>query len=69
MQTGKVKHWNVEKGYGFVMPDAGGPDLFVHISALPDDLDDLKVGQRVRFQEMPSRKKVGSYEACEIELV
>jgi len=34
MPTGKLKMWNAERGYGFIGDDAGGPDIFLHISAL-----------------------------------
>src|SRR5258706_11814084 len=34
MATGKLKMWNAERGYGFIGDDAGGPDIFLHISAL-----------------------------------
>jgi hypothetical protein len=34
MATGTLKMWNVERGYGFIGDDAGGPDVFLHVSAL-----------------------------------
>ena len=34
MGTGKLKMWNADRGYGFVSDDSGGPDIFLHISAL-----------------------------------
>lgn len=37
MQKGSVKWWNNEKGYGFIVPDDGGKDVFVHFTELGDD--------------------------------
>ena len=57
---GTVKFWDANRGFGFVVPDAGGAELFVHITSLPDGIDYLTEGQRVRFDEQPSRRKAGS---------
>ncbi|GGK61120.1 cold-shock protein [Ornithinimicrobium pekingense] len=46
---GVVTRYDAERGFGFIAPDAGGPDLFVHVSVLRDDEALLK-GDRVRFQ-------------------
>ena len=49
-QTGVVKWFNPGKGYGFIAPDAGGNDIFVHISAVQHSgLRKLNEGERVRF--------------------
>lgn len=51
MQTGTVKWFNSVKGYGFVTPDAGGPDVFVHISAVEKSgLRSLDEGQKIQFE-------------------
>ena len=50
MNTGTVKWFNAEKGYGFITPDDGGEDLFAHFSAIKmDGFKTLKQGQRVTF--------------------
>lgn len=50
MATGTVKWFDATKGYGFITPDEGGQDAFVHISAVERaGLDTLKDGQRVSY--------------------
>ena len=57
MAVGTVKWFNAEKGYGFIAPDGGGNDLFVHISAIVDaGPRGLAEGQKVEFEEGPGRK-------------
>ncbi len=48
MPTGKVKWFDTEKGFGFLSRDDGG-DVFVHTSALPEGMSELKPGSRVEF--------------------
>ena len=55
MPTGKVKWYDVEKGFGFLSKDEGG-DVFVRSSALPDDVPSLKPGTRVEFGIAQGRK-------------
>ena len=51
MSTGIVKWFNSTKGYGFIQPDDGGKDVFVHISAVEKaGLRTLRDNQRVRFE-------------------
>jgi CspA family cold shock protein len=50
MATGVVKWFNAAKGFGFIAPDGGGPDVFVHASAVQrSGLDNLRDGQAVSF--------------------
>ena len=51
MATGTVKFYNDGKGYGFITPDDGGADIFVHISNCAENIDLLIKGQRVRFDQ------------------
>ena len=61
MATGTVKWFNTTKGYGFIQPDDGGKDVFVHISAVESaGLRALNEGQKVEFQEREERGKVAA---------
>lgn len=51
MQTGTVKWFNGQKGFGFIQPDAGGADVFVHISAVERaGMASLHEGQKLNFE-------------------
>ncbi|MDB5479435.1 MAG: cold-shock DNA-binding domain protein [Caulobacteraceae bacterium] len=51
MATGTVKWFNGQKGYGFIQPDAGGADVFVHISAVERaGLGSLREGQKLTYE-------------------
>ncbi|AWB35609.1 cold-shock protein [Orrella marina] len=51
MATGVVKWFNSEKGYGFIMPDGGGKDLFAHYSEIrADGYKSLQENQKVSFE-------------------
>ncbi|MDA8870952.1 cold-shock protein [Rhizobiaceae bacterium] len=57
---GTVKFFNAEKGYGFITPDEGDKDIFVHISAIEQSgLTTLQEGQAVSFQIEPDRMGKG----------
>ena len=64
MSTGTVKWFNAQKGYGFIQPDEGGKDVFVHISAVERaGLYNLNEGQKVSYDVVKSPKN--SKEAAE----
>jgi CspA family cold shock protein len=57
MSTGTVKWFNAQKGYGFIQPDDGGKDVFVHISAVERaGMYNLNEGQKVSFDVVKSPK-------------
>ena len=63
MQTGTVKWFNAQKGYGFIQPDKGGADVFVHISAVERaGMSNLNEGQKVNF-DVVSDKRTGKSSA------
>ena len=58
MATGTVKWFNAQKGYGFIVQDNGGPDVFVHISAVERaGLSSLNEGQVVQYEVVSNRGK------------
>jgi CspA family cold shock protein len=57
VSNGTVKWFNAQKGYGFIQPEGGGKDVFVHISAVERaGLRELRAGQRVAFVVVVDRK-------------
>jgi CspA family cold shock protein len=55
--TGKVKWFNSKKGFGFIVPDDGGNDLFVHFTAIQSNgYKTLQEGQKVEFEIMQTNK-------------
>jgi cold shock protein len=57
MPEGTVKWFNADKGFGFIQPETGGEDLFVHFSAIQmDGYKSLDEGQRVEFEVTEGQK-------------
>jgi cold shock protein len=67
MTTGTVKWFNFTKGYGFIQPDNGGPDAFVHISAVERaGMREIVEGQKIGY-EMQRDSKSGKMSACNLQ--
>lgn len=61
MAIGTVKFFNTNKGYGFIQPDEGGPDVFVHISAVEKaGMRTLSEGQKVSYDVVSERGKTAA---------
>jgi CspA family cold shock protein len=57
MTVGIVKFFNATKGFGFISPEDGGKDVFVHVSAVEaSGMRSLNEGQRVSFEVQPDKK-------------
>ena len=68
MATGTVKWFNGQKGYGFIQPDEGGADVFVHISAVQrSGLNGLDEGQKVNY-EIVMDKRTGKSAADNLSM-
>ena len=66
MEHGEVKWFSAEKGYGFIAPDVGDADVFVHISVVERAGLVLTTGDRVIFE--PEITREGRVRACEIAM-
>jgi CspA family cold shock protein len=69
MQTGTVKWFNGQKGFGFIQPDEGGADVFVHISAVERaGLRSLNEGQKIGY-ELERDRRSGKTSAGQLQIV
>jgi len=69
MATGTVKWFNGQKGFGFIQPDGGGADVFVHISAVErSGMNSLNEGQKVSF-EIEQDRRSGKSSAGQLKAV
>jgi CspA family cold shock protein len=69
MATGVVKWFNATKGFGFIQPDGGGQDVFVHISAVErSGLGSLNEGQKISF-EVEKDQRSGKMAAAQLQAV
>ena len=69
MATDTVRWFNATKGFGFIQPDAGGPDVFVHISAVElAGIRDLNEGQKIAY-EIVADKRTGKSSADNLKPV
>jgi cold shock protein len=67
MATGTVKWFNSTKGFGFIQPDNGGTDVFVHISAVErSGMREIIEGQKISF-ELERDSKSGKMSACQLK--
>ena len=56
VSTGTIKFFNTTKAFGFITPDSGPPDVFVHVSGLADGVKSLDAGTRVSFETEPNER-------------
>jgi len=66
--TGTIKCYNDAKGYGFITPDDGSKEIFVHITNCAEEIDALQQGQRVRYDERTSSRN-GKPEAYDVSII
>lgn len=67
-QSGVIKFFNQAKGYGFVSPDEGGKDVFVHITAVQrSGIPELSEGMKISFEVQPDKRGRGP-QAIDLQL-
>jgi len=68
MATGTVKFYNSDRGFGFITPDDGGKDLFVHAKHVASGIDVLREKQRVEF-EIGTDRRCGKPQAEHVRVI
>jgi cold shock protein len=69
VHKGRIKLWNGDRGYGFILPDGGGADVFVHISALKrSGIEEVTEGQHLSF-EVAVDQRTGRPSATNLQVV
>ena len=69
MTQGKIKHWNRDRGFGFIARDDGEADVFVHFRHLQNaSRDHLEIGERVEFEIVPDDRR-GKPEARNVRVL
>ncbi len=69
MATGTIIKFIADRGFGFIMSDAGGEDIFFHITCCAEGFDEPCERQRVEFEERPSPRRDGQFEAFAVRLI
>ena len=68
-KQGILKQWNTEKGFGFIRPDDGGKDIFIHISTFPKDGVAPRLGEKIRYEistDHNGKPKAGHIERLDV---
>ena len=69
MKTGTVKFYNSQKGFGFIQPDDGGKDVFVHVTAVQrSGIPELNEGMKISFEVQPDKRGRGP-QAVDLQLI
>lgn len=67
MVTGRIVQFNQARGYGFIAPDDGGDDVFLHSEELKPYQDSVRVGTRVRFEVVDGQRGLKAYDVTVLE--